>query len=352
MAKIFFRILTCDGYVVFDNIPLSLSTLVTSNNKNCIITNPLSEKRDEYRCGFSSNEKGSVYILTDEKKYIRSKGIFREFLSLNLLMIDSFSSLKDDIAEKYNRQTKELIHNLITLNGHNIQSVFALVSQQSLTININDQIKIIKKNIEKDLDASARTYLRIAKNNMAMKIEFSVFNKLMESKVFLKLHKYEIRQILLNVLQIFYQEFQDNGIELSLDSSDVELSLDFETINVCFYYIIENAVKYCLPKSKFKIILKEGTSYFKVIFEMTSLEIKKGEEMKLCDFGYRGENTLSLNSTGSGIGLYRAYKTLALNDATIEIKPRISNQPAIKHKGLNYEQNIIELTFIHQKKWA
>jgi K+-sensing histidine kinase KdpD len=349
---VYFKISSSDGFIIYDNIPPSLWDDYLLKNNNHLSEALVNKNNRLYRCGYSKNEKGSVFILTDDKKYINSKSVFKQFLSFNLLIIESFNNLKNEITQKYNKQTQELIHNLITLNGHNIQEVFALVPQQSLTKNINEQISIVKNKIEKNMEESARTYLRVAKNNMAMKIEFSVFNKLMEDRPSLKQEKHEIRIIILNVLQIFYQDFQEKGIELHLDSSDMELNLDFETITVCFYYLIENAVKYCLPRSAFKIFLLESENCFKVTLDMISLEIKKGEELKLCDQGYCGENAKLLGKNGSGIGLYRAYKTLKLHDATIEIKPRVNSNTQRRHEKLIYEHNSIEIKFPVQKKWA
>lgn len=196
----------------------------------------------------------------------------------------------------------------------------------------------------------AKTYLRVAKNNMAMKVEFSVFDKLMEPRPSINKEKHEIRKIILNILQIFHQDFQDKNIELHLDSSDVELDVDFETINVCFYYIIENAVKYCAPDSKLKIYLLEENRFFKVSFDMLSLQIQEGEENKLCDYGYCGINSKKSGKNGFGIGLYRAYKTLILNGAKIEIKPRISNTIRA-HAGYTYEHNAIDTIFPYEKGW-
>jgi K+-sensing histidine kinase KdpD len=349
---IYFKIFDRDNNVVYNSIPPSLGNSLLQKGNNSLSDIVIDNVKIRYRYGFSKNEKGSIYILTDDKKYVNSKNTFKDFLNLNLLLIDSFYKMKTDIIEKYNNQTKELIHNLITLNGHNIQEVFALVPQQSLTKNINEQLKTIKGKITNDIEGAAKTFLRLAKNNMAMKIEFSVFNKLMENKPFLAKEEHNIRIIILNILQIFYQDFEDKGIKLQLDSSDVDLCLDFETITVCFYYIIENALKYCLPRTTLKIFLLESDGKFCVVFDMISLQIIQGEENQLCDFGFCGANAKKLGKNGSGIGLYRAYKTLILNDATIEIKPRTSLEYQKKHEGYIYEHNVIEIKFPLQKRWV
>ena len=62
---------------------------------------------------------------------------------------------------------------------------------------------------------------------MSMKVEFSVFDKLMESKPSLTKEKHDIRKIILSVLQIFYQDFQEKEIGLQLSASEIEIEFDF-----------------------------------------------------------------------------------------------------------------------------
>jgi hypothetical protein len=343
------RILDKEGLIIYDSIPPSLSTIDFHNNNSKIFISVDKEKL-QFRCGFTQNHKGKIFIITDERKYINSKGLFSDYLSINLLVIDSFIKIKLDISEKYNKQTQALIHNLRILNAQNIQNIFSLVPEQSLLKNIYEQQTIVEKTLQKNIQESAKSFLRVSKNNMSMKVEFSVFDKLMETSPQIKKEKHEIRRIILHILMNFSQDFKEKNIDLQMDSSSMEVDIDFETIFVCFFYIIQNAYKYSMPHSTLKIFLIEEDNTYKVYFNMLSLQILQKEVSKLCDDGFCGENAIKSGKSGSGIGMYRAHKTLTLNDATIEIKPRITELQK-KSDGFVYEHNSIEIKFPIQKGW-
>lgn len=347
---IWFRILDSSNSLIYDSIPPSVADLVDYKKSNHKIPLPFNGVFKDFRVGTAQNSKGRIVILTDEKKFVNSKGVFGEFLSINLLVLEAFGSLKNEISEKYNKQTTALVHNLIKLNAQNIQSIFSLVPNHALTKDSREQLKIVSDKIQKEVDSSAKTFLRVAKNNISMKVEFSVFDKLMEKQPRLTIEKHDVRKVVLSVLQIFFQDFQEREIDLQLSACESEVEFDFETINVCLYYLIENALKYCKPKSTLKIILTEEDMFFKICFDMISLQVLPGEESQLFNDGFCGRNALTSGKSGFGIGMYRAYKTLALNKATIEFKPRITPKNDYFEKYI-YEHNLIELKFPFQKSW-
>lgn len=93
---------------------------------------------------------------------------------------------------------------------------------------------------------------------------------------------------------------------------------------------------------------EKGT--FTVDFDMVSLQLLAGEENSIFNEGFCGANAMKSGKSGSGIGMFKAYKMLKLNDATIEFKSRIS--PMKKHyEKYNYEHNSIEIAFPCENDW-
>jgi signal transduction histidine kinase len=345
-----YRVLDEASQVIFDNIPPSIVNAIDLTNIDNF-PKKLIGKEQEYRVGSYSNSRGKIIVVSDESKYLNSQKQFKEFLKQNMLFIDAFSKTKIEISEKYNKQTKDLIHNLRTLSAQNIQTVYRLVTEKAIanSISFDHKKRLGEKIKENPLDA-ASALLKVARNIMSMKVEFSVFDKLMEIKPKLIKEKHEIRRVIIDVLQIFYEVFEENKVQLSLDACEVEVEFDYETIYVCFYYLIENAAKYCKPHSSFKIHLIEGDTIFTVRFVMCSLQIKDEEKIKLCDYNFRGEASIASGISGSGIGMYRAFKTLKLNGAEIVIQNNLSKRQT-KHQNAIYEDNIFEIIFPYSKAW-
>ena len=177
-----------------------------------------------------------------------------------------------------------------------------------------------------------------------MKVEFSVFEKtVMQNPIVQKL-EYSIRETILSILQIFIEEFEEKKIVVSIDTNEKRIHVDFEILFVSLFYIFENAVKYCCYNSKFKILLKEEQNKYIIIFDMLSLRIEDHEVPKLCQKKFRAKSAIEHSSEGKGIGMSRVLKTLKLNNAELEIIPRVSDFSLTKN-NLTYEHNQFIIKF-------
>ena len=148
-----------------------LDCIKINKSETKIILCPIDNKKKRIGCIISNN--GKAFGCTSDKNLIKSKKIFNrqlELISKTLTYIENYK-------KKLDENTRKFIHNLTKTNAHNIQELYALVPQESITKNINEQLSVIEKIILEDPKEAARTFLRIAKNNASMKIEFSIFNK-------------------------------------------------------------------------------------------------------------------------------------------------------------------------------
>lgn len=326
-----------DSTIYNDFAPTCDACINSCKSESLRLKCPLYE--DDRRIGISKNEFGKVFCCSNKQDYIKSSKSFKKEKEIKLLGITQLENAKD----KLNLDTKKLIHNLTKTNGHNIQELYALVPQDIVTQNIEEQLETIKGVIESDPIEAAKTFLRIAKNNAAMKTEFSVFNKLFGGEPALHKKRHPIKKVTLNLFHIFFQKFKEIDVFVAFDDNDDYLIFDYESIHVALYHLIDNATKYVLPSSNFHVHFKKLQDDFSIILDMISIRIEPTEKHKLLDDGFSGKVAKHLKKSGDGIGLGRVSKILALNDAELIIQDNVKPNKSKKVGGVWYDNNLFEI---------
>lgn len=346
----FFYAVDAKDNVLINTFPIhlngTLKKILINSNEKLKIT--IDGNHIDATFGYRRSNYGTLYILTTVEKYVRKLKLFNKFIGTNLILLEVIPMIRKDILQKHNSQTEELIHNLTSLNTYNIQDIHSLIPESLLSKNINEQQKTVKHIIHEKPNVTADTLLRIIKNNLSMKIEFSVFEKTHQQYPSVQKMEHDVRSLIVSILKIFMQEFDDKKIVLSLAASEKSIYIDYESFAVSLYFILENAVKYCLRGSYLFIRFQEEQKCFSIIFDMMSLRIEDDEIEQICTFGYRAPNAASVNKKGKGIGMYRVLKTLKLNDAHLEIIPRVSNKTK-NIRDIVYENNIIKIKISNQQ---
>lgn len=340
-----------NGDYIFDNFPKNLIPLITNFKDNQQIIEVIIEgKKREARLGKKKNAYGTIYVLTTEEKYINRYKLFKELVELSTIAIEPISNFQNKLIEKHSSDNQEFIHNVTSLNSYSIQALFSLIPQNKLTGNINKQVDAVKEIISEKPIVASKTLLKLIKYSLATKVEFSVFERTMKIYQVSQKLDYPIREMVLSILQIFMEDFEEMKITVLLDACERRISLDYNSLFVSLYYILDNAVKYCCPNTDFKIIFKEENDSFAILIIMISVRIEDHEVQKLNVKGYRSENVKTLNKEGNGIGMYRILKTLKFNDAVLEISPRV-NSYTREIGEVKYEANQFKIKFIGQQDW-
>ncbi|UGS23791.1 hypothetical protein [Flavobacterium channae] len=296
---------------------------------------------DQRRIGFKTNEFGEVFCCSSSKDYCLSSKTFINKLESILFGLKEIEIIK----EQLNLDSQKLIHNLTKTNGHNIQELYAVVPQDLLTQNLNQQLDSIQKKILENPEEAARTFLRIAKNNAAMKAEFSVINKLMEGESTIRNRRHQIRKVTLNLFHIFFQDFKDISVYVNFEENDDYLIFDYEILHVALYHLIDNATKYIRPNSIFNVRFQKDENNFYLKLEMSSLKISNEEKRNIFQEGVSGLMAIKLGKSGKGLGLGTTAKILELNNAELIIDNNVDPQKAYKEKGIEYEENVFTIKF-------
>jgi len=214
-----------------------------------------------------------------------------------------------------------LVHNLTTINGKTIQEVYDLVPQEVLTSDFNSQISKITKIIDENPRETALMFLRLAKHNIHMKSEFSIYKKLDRVNPTLEKRKHPIHKVLMNVLHSFFVDFSDKDVYVNVGECRSSVNCDYETLQVALYHLIENASKYVKPNSTVEIFFSEKDNNLDIHFKMSSLYIEECEYSELFVEGFSGKEAKKTFKDGDGIGMWRIKQMLILNDFDIEVKP-------------------------------
>jgi signal transduction histidine kinase len=336
-----FRILSRDGVVVICSLERDEIDLIPQIvNKSVLIKSNL-------RVGFSSFAKGSVYAFSNNKQLINSSRLFKRQLNIIAESYDLIEATLQKSRENEIKKTSRLFHNLLTLNGRNIQEIYSLVPQNDVSRRFNKQVPFVENIIRENTNEAAKTLLRIAKNNAAMKAEFSVFRKLYDENPNLSFQVHNAHKVLMNLAYLFFSDFIDKNVKVIVGDEGANILCDYDSIHVTLYHILDNASKYVKNNSEVSItILQEGNTT-KLIFDMISLQISDEEKEKIFEEGHSGKLPSGLVKAGEGIGLSQAKHLLEMNRGSISLE---TFPNTIEHKmGISYQRNIFSLFLPTQK---
>ncbi len=334
------RLTSSAGDSLIDDFPSECDPCINSNSEcSVLVTCPLHE--DKRRIGILHGDEGSVFCCSNKKDYIKSNKTFKREQQA---YIDGIR-LVDDAIERLTLEVRSTIHNLTKTNAHNIQELYAIVPQDLLTQDIKSQLASIKGIIAENPHEAAKAFLRIAKNNASMKVEFSALSKLEEKEPTLLFRKHSLKRVTLNLLHIFYQDFNEREIEINIADSDLSAYIDFEIVHLALYNLFHNATKYALRESTIDISFKREHNDYFLSFGMLSLRIEKDELPRLCELKFSGDIAKRLGLAGDGIGLARTARILKLNNAELLIETNTGEKESVAIKGIPYDYNRFTIVF-------
>ena len=342
----YYKLISNEGVIIFSNLPKELEFYFEQCNVKNEIVYSCKELPVAFRHGKVINESGISYLLCTESEAVNRPRYFKEKLTVMSEHLLEITLIKNELKKDIQANNRRLVHNITSFNAHNIQELYLIVPENK----ISKDYKLIKETVKQYLyenpDGVADAFLRIAKNSIAMKAEFTVFKKLDGDPSLLQFQLYDIRRVILTVLHVFYQDFNENDVYVIIDEAKKYLRFEFETIRVALYHIIDNTAKYILPGTQLRIRFEANTSEktYSVILQMTSMEIKPEELSDIYNEGYSGIFAKKSGKNGDGLGLAIVKRILALNKADLIIYP---NQGGFTkwHDGINYTRNNFEIRF-------
>lgn len=326
-----FRLENIDGQIFFCN-------LRDTEKAKCKNLETGTQKTENQRSGRFENENYLLFAFTNDKDLTQSSQKFKTIVNSILLSTNYIESIFKKIEEENKKDNKRLIHNLTSINAHCIQEVYALIDQDDISGNINEQVRKIKGTVSKNSETVAKALIRIAKYNAAMKNEFSVFKKISSQHAIDITPKFHVvHKVFLNVLHLYFSDFADKGVDVVIHPSTAKAFFDYETIHVAIYHLIENSAKYTKPDTPFTITINDTGYSTSVCLNMISLYISPEEETKIFSEEYSGIEAKKSKKNGDGLGLSLVRKIIELNGG--EIQYERGSDVIYEHDNNKYQIN-------------
>lgn len=311
---------------------------------SCDFVGKVIENCPEYggrrRQGISSTNKCQIFFCCDKTKTTK---LFKGKIESLCYSYPDIRIPIDEIRAEEQKKVNRLVHNLTSINAHNIQEIYDLVPQEVLAQNWKTQLNHIKEEILKDPDKAALMFLRIAKHNTHMKSEFSIYKKIeKDENSQLEIRQHKLRNVLLNTLHTFFSDFTKRDVYVEVTDFFYQLRFDYETIQVALYHLLENASKYTFPKSKVIVSAFENTEYITLQFVMTSAYVAPEEKEDIMKEGVSGIMARKMSAQGDGIGMWRINQMMEINDGKFEVNfgPIKTNK-----MGFDFAENSFILKF-------
>lgn len=335
-------------FQIIDNKKSIVAENLTDNCKVCLAKcdfearqiNECPEYGDKRKQGLRITNSSNCFLCCNETKTTK---LFRQKIEALSYSVPDLKIPISEIRSEEQKKVNRLVHNLTSINAHNIQEIYDLVPQEVLAQNWRKQLDFIKEEISKDLDKAALTFLRIAKHNTHMRSEFSIYRKIeRDDNIELDRKNHKLRNVLLNTLHTFFSDFSKRNIYVDVAEFYYQVKFDYETVQVALYHLIENATKYTLADTKIYITASENSETINLKFEMTSAHVTNEEKNEVIKEGVSGEMARKMNRQGDGIGMWRINQMLEVNDGSFET---IFGPVKETRMGFEFSDNVFILKF-------
>ena len=296
------------------------------------------------RIGVFAGASGSVALASTDPDLVASKKVFRAKLEILHDCLGDLAAIVDAAEERSRVSSRRLIHNLTSLNGHMIQDIYSVMSQDRLAGNIRRSIPLIVGEMQgKKVYEFAKCFLSLAKHSAAMKNEFSVFKKIGALDAAVEKQSHVMHKIVMNVAYLFFTDFADKNSYINVAMSTVRVPLDYEFAFVAFYHLFDNAAKYICPETQLEVRIQKSDRDVSIEFKMLSLEIADDEIGRLTNEGFSGRWPRHLDLHGSGVGLSLVDRVMKLHSGTLAVTREVAGG-CIKD-AIPYQVNTFALRF-------
>lgn len=329
---IYFHSINNSNQVVFSNLPKSL--LKAANN--CPINSSiLIPYKKNLRNGKIIDEDGSTYLVTNDKELVENPDLFKN-------KIIFFHSLLKSVGEIQRRGFKEALHDIQTIQGHNMQEIYGLISYETFYKDHKEIIETIEKIVNENPRETAYVLFNILKNATAIASQLTIIRLNYNLPFPLQIQEHDVKKVFLSVFHKFHNDFFKKHIKCIIDGDGFTEEIDYETFSGALTPIFDNLVKYVAPDSTLEIEFIDGENK-KIKITMFSLKLEKGEEDKIFQKNYSGENAIKFKINGSGLGMHNAKKLL--KESNVSIKIIRSDEGETMYNNLPHSKNILEIIF-------
>lgn len=261
---------------------------------------------DQYRV---SSIRGDIYIFVGLRIFGKNRkaGRLNKVISgFTKNQIEEYAKgvvdREDELHKEINKTIDSLVHDMTQLS-----SAIHFQAQNALSF-INNPSKV-------------RGYLKsILASQTMLKLRTTVLDysgDVIEGDVQDEISAYKKLD---KVRKCFEPIANDRGIIIDLLGNSLSSCFGPDVLEVVFYILLDNAVKYSPSDSKVTISISESDGLIIIFIGSIGPEINESEEEKIFEKGYRSKNAMDSGVKGTGLGLHLAKSLLSLFRGKISLK--------------------------------
>lgn len=151
--------------------------------------------------------------------------------------------------------------------------------------------------------------------------ELMKLSRLESHMIQLKRERVNLKDLILEAINQVYMKAHSREVEIQADiPGDLWLSMDKKWTVEAFVNVLDNAIKYSLPKGVVKVRVTAWNNMASLEIEDEGIGISSQELHKIFHRFYRGEKALEMVKEGAGVGLYLTRQIIEEQGGTILAK--------------------------------
>ncbi|WP_125153280.1 sensor histidine kinase [Clostridium rectalis] len=234
-------------------------------------------------------------------------------------LCNSINNMSIELGEKIENEKKieNTKNELITNISHDLKTPLTSLVGYLELLNMKD----IK-------EETKDRYIRIAYNkSLRLKElvnELFEYTKLTSHNIKIERVKYNISNLINQIVGESILDFLDNNIEVKLQNSYKELyyEIDVKLFTRLIENLIKNAEKYSDPNSIFQVIVEKNDKNIEISFINHCEQLQEEELEKIFEKFYRVDKTRNSDKEGSGLGLSIAKQIVQLHNGDLIVEKK------------------------------
>ena len=208
---------------------------------------------------------------------------------------------------------------------YEIQKLISEIAHQLRTplANIKNYTELLQESLDETQEVLNTEYmkdLRTSEEQLCFLVESFIKTARLEQGIIqVHMQKENLVETILNALGQIQKKAEDKGIFFQVELPEkIICEHDKNWMCEAFYNVFDNAVKYSKNNSRINITMKQTEMFYKIQIRDYGIGIKDGEENKIFQRFYRGEQ--ARGQEGCGIGLYLSREIVLLQKGMIKAK--------------------------------
>jgi PAS domain S-box-containing protein len=251
--------------------------------------------RDELRLIWDENDKpkeiaGYWIDITEHKRAEEER--------INLMAKEQLARAEAEAAKKLEK----------------LKSIFIASTSHELRTPLNSIIGftgILLQGWSGELNKEQKEYLELinssSKHLLELIIDILDISKIESGSIDLKVSLFDLREVVDEAITTLQASIREKGLDISVEMEDISMRSDRTRLLQCIMNLIENSVKYT-EKGSIKINAKIIKNNVHILVMDTGIGIKTQDIPRLFEPFVRLESHLTLNTSGTGLGLYLTKK--------------------------------------------